>query len=235
VAASAELRSLALASGKSDSVLSDVSITDYDMSRDEKEVAFTTTDSRGASQIWLAPLDRRTPPREIARGGDHVSFGADGELVFRSLAENNALVRITKDGTGRERITTASVLDKFGVSPDGEWVIAFLPGDATIAVPIHGGAPRRICAGRCFPTWSSDGSFLYVGYPGGGKTHAIPMPAGQSLPDLPAAGIDAAAGVVGLPGAWMIEHGSISPGPDPSTYVFTKTDLQRNLFRIPLH
>ena len=33
----------------------------------------------------------------------------------------------------------------------------------------------------------------------------------------------------------MIEHGPISPGPDPSTYVFTKTDLQRNLFRIPLH
>ena len=25
------------------------------------------------------------------------------------------------------------------------------------------------------------------------------------------------------------------PGRDPSTYVFTKTDLQRNLFRIPLH
>jgi hypothetical protein len=24
-------------------------------------------------------------------------------------------------------------------------------------------------------------------------------------------------------------------GPDPSIYVFTKTDLQRNLFRIPLH
>jgi len=235
VAASAELRSLALASGKSDSVLSGVSITDYEMSRDEKEVAFTTTDSRGASQIWLAPLDRRTPPREIARDGDHVSFGPDGELVFRSLAENNALVRIKKDGTGRERITTASVLDKFGVSPDGEWVIAFLPGGATIAVPIHGGAARGICVARCFPTWSSDGRFLYVEYPGAGKTLTIPVPAAKSLPDLPVAGIDTAAGVVALPGAWMIGGGSISPGPDPSTYVFTKTDLQRNLFRIPLH
>jgi len=235
VAASAELRSLALASGKSDSVLSGVSITDYEMSRDEKEVAFTTTDSRGASQIWLAPLDRRTPPREIARDGDHVSFGPDGELVFRSLAENNALVRIKKDGTGRERITTASVLDKFGVSPDGEWVIAFLPGGATIAVPIHGGAARGICVARCFPTWSSDGRFLYVEYPGAGKTLTIPVPAAKSLSDLPVAGIDTAAGVVALPGAWMIERGSISPGPDPSTYVFTKTDLQRNLFRIPLH
>jgi hypothetical protein len=33
----------------------------------------------------------------------------------------------------------------------------------------------------------------------------------------------------------MIEEGLISPGPDPSTSVFTKADSQRNLFRIPLH
>ena len=68
-----------------------------------------------------------------------------------------------------------------------------------------------------------------------GRTLAIPVPAGQSLPDLPAAGIDAAAGAAGLPGAVMIERSLISPGPDPSTYVFTRTDPQRNLFRIPLH
>jgi len=234
VASSAELRSLALASGKSDSVLSGVSIADYEISRDETEVAFTTTDNRGASQIWLAPVDRRTPPREIARGADHVSFGPDGELVFRSLSENNALVRIKTDGTGRERIT-APVLDKLSVSPNGEWVIALVPGGATTAVPIHGGLAKTICARRCYPTWSSDGRFLYVAYPGGGTTFAIPIPAGKSLPDLPAAGIHNAAAGAELRGVRMIEHGSISPGPDPSTYVFTKADLQRNLFRIPLH
>ncbi len=234
VASSAELRSLDLGSGKTDSVLSGVSITDYDLSRDEKEVAFTTTDDQGASQIWLAPLDRRTPPREIARGADHVSFGKDGVLVFRSLAESNALVRINKDGTGRERITTMPVFDKFGVSPDGEWVIASLPLAETFAMPIHGGAPRTICRRRCYPAWSSDGRFLYVGFPQDKKTLAIPVPAGQLLPVLPAAGIDAI-GVAGLPGAWMIEQGAISPGPGQSTYVFTRTDLQRNLFRIPLH
>jgi hypothetical protein len=67
------------------------------------------------------------------------------------------------------------------------------------------------------------------------KTDAIPVPAGKSLPDLPASGIDGAAGQVDLPGARVIERGSISPGPDPSTCVFTKSELQRNLFRIPLH
>ena len=245
VASSAELRSMDLASGKSDSVLSGVSVTDYDISRDEKEVAFTTTDSDGASQIWLAPLDRRTPPRQIA-AGDQVSFAADGDLVFRSLEEKtNLLVRIKKDGTGRERITTVPVLDKYGVSPDGEWVSILSPATgqdvvtaATLAVPIRGGAPMKICAPGCQAGWSSDGKFFYVwnrvSLMSSGKTLAIPVPVGKSLPDLPTSGIDVAIGG-GLPGALVIERGPLSPGRDPSTYVFTKTDLQRNLFRIPLH
>ena len=235
VAASAELRSLDPKSGKSESVLSGVSIRDYEISRDEKEVAFTTTDGNGTSRIWLAALDRRTPPRQIAQGGDQVSFGPEEDLVFRSVAENNALIRIKKDGTGRSRVTAAAVTEKFGLSPDGKWVIALLAGSGTFAVPVDGGAPTRICARVCPSTWSSDGRWLYVGAPvATGKTYAIPVPSGRSLPDLPAEGIDPGA-AVGVPGARIIEHGSISPGADPSTYVFTKTDLQRNLFRIPLH
>ncbi len=235
VAASAELRSLDPKSGKSESVLSGVSIRDYEISRDEKEVAFTTTDGNGTSRIWLAALDRRTPPRQIAQGGDQVSFGPEEDLVFRSVAENNALIRIKKDGTGRSRVTAATVTEKFGLSPDGKWVIALLAGSGTFAVPVDGGAPTRICARVCPSTWSSDGRWLYVGAPvATGKTYAIPVPSGRSLPDLPAEGIDPGA-AVGVPGARIIENGSISPGADPSTYVFTKTDLQRNLFRIPLH
>jgi Tol biopolymer transport system component len=247
VASSAELRSVDLTSGKSDSVLSSMSVTDYGVSRDEKEVAFTTADSDGASQIWLASLDRRTPPHRIARGGDQVSFGADGYLVFRSLEEKtNLLVRIKKDGSGRERITTAPILDKYGVSPDGEWVIVFSPGagvdavSAVLAVPIHGGAPQKICAPPCLAEWSSDGKLFYVSLDrysatSPGKTLVIPVPAGKSLPDLPPSGFDRAAGGVTLPGARVVEYLSLSTGPDPSTFVFTKTDLQRNLFRIPLH
>lgn len=223
--------------------MSGQSLTSYALSQDEKDVAFTTTDASGESQIWLAPLDRRTPPRLIARAGDQVSFGAAGELIFRSLGEDNALVRIKEDGTGRVVISSLPVTDKFDVSPDGEWVIIFSAGtggQGTFAIPINGGPPRRICD-DCSVAWSADGRLFYVGSNLGalatsaGQTLAIPVPAGKSLPDLPGAGIEVAARVVGLPGARMIEHGPISPGPDPSTYVFTKTDLQRNLFRIPLH
>jgi eukaryotic-like serine/threonine-protein kinase len=248
---SSELRSVDLASGKTDSLLPGVSVTDYDISSDDKEVAFTTTDSEGARQILLASLDRRAPPRQIARAGDQVSFAADGHLVFRSLEANtNRLIRIKKDGMGPERITTAPVLDKYGVSPDGEWVLIGSPGagvdavPATVAVPIRGsGPPRKICAPACQAGWSSDGKFFYVSLdpsamtsPGNrGKVLAIPVPAGKSLPELPVSGINLVAALPELPGARVIEHGSPSTGPDPSTFVFTKTDMQRDLFRIPLH
>jgi serine/threonine protein kinase len=246
VPASAELRSVDLASGKVDSTLPGVTMTDYDLSGDEKEVAFTTVERGGGSQIWLAPLDRRTAPRPVTRAGDQVSFGADGNLVFRSLDEKTStLVRIKKDGTGRERITTAPILDKYGVSPDGKWTIAFSPlagvdVGKVLAVPTDGGAARIVCDPPCRAAWSSDGKIFYMSLDHNsasslGKTFAIPVPAGASLPDLPASGISRAAGEGALRGARVIENVSLSTGPDPSTFVFTKTDLQRNLFRIPLH
>jgi hypothetical protein len=182
----------------------------------------------------------------IARAGDQVSFGPPGELIFRSLGESNALVRIKTDGTGRQRIPTVSVLAKGEVSPDGEWVIIRAPGTgkdavlATLAVPVRGGIPKIVCY-TCFATWSPDGRSFYVGSDqsasatSAGKTLSIPVPVGKSLPDLPAAGVSVTDGAVELPGTVTIADGLISPGPDPSTYAFTRTDSQRNLFRIPLH
>src|SRR6185295_18815705 len=105
-----------------------------DISPDEKEVAYSTTALDGHAKVWLASLDRLTPPREIATG-DQVSFGADGELVFRSLEETTTFpVRIKKDGSGREPVTTAPIVEKSGVSPDGNWVVAFTSATATNAL-----------------------------------------------------------------------------------------------------
>jgi dipeptidyl aminopeptidase/acylaminoacyl peptidase len=243
--AAADLRSVDLATGKSDTLLSGQSVTAYAMSRDEKEVAFTTTNADGASQIWLAPLDRRTPPRLIVDNGDQVSFGAPGELIFRSLAKGNALARIKTDGTGLERIPTESFLEKGDVSPDGEWVIVRAPATSgypvaqAVAVPLRGGVPRTICraeADSCTTAgWSTDGKFFYVGSHVNRRTFAIPVPAGKVIPDFSVGGITDLKQAAALPGARTIEEGPISPGSDPSTYVFTKTDSQRNLFRIPLH
>ena len=222
--------------------MSGQSVNAFAISRDEKEVAFTTTNTNGQSQIWLAPLDRRTPPRLIVENGDQVSFGAPGELIFRSLAQGNALARIKTDGTGFERIPTASFLEKNDVSPDGEWVIIRAPATSsvleTLAVPIRGGVPRTICragADSCSGGWSPDGKFFYIASHVNRRTFAIPVPAGKAIPDFSVGGITDLKRAVALPGAWTIEEGLISPGSDPSTYVFTKEDSQRNLFRVALH
>jgi Tol biopolymer transport system component len=247
--AAADLRAVDLATGKSDTLLSGQPVTAYAISRDEKEVAYTTTNADGQSQIWLAPFDRRTPPRMLVEAADQVSFGANGELIFRSLAQGNALARIKTDGTGFERIpTTVSVVDKGDVSPDGQWVmISSQVGNEfqALAVPVRGGAPTRVlCRGRsdaCTARWSPDGKYFYLGSQLGTspsnlpQTLAIPLPAGKALPDPSAEGIIDLKLAMALPGTRTIEEGLISAGSDPSTYVFTKTDAQRNLFRIPLH
>jgi hypothetical protein len=42
------------------------------------------------------------------------------------------------------------------------------------------------------------------------------------------------AALADAPGVRTLEHGDVSIGPDPMTYLFTVTDFHTNLFRIPL-
>ncbi len=138
------------------------------------------------------------------------------------------------------------VLNKLGRSLDAEWVIALVARDEqgigaeTLAIPQRGGAPVRICALACETNWSPDGRFLYISLQGGslgpraGRTLAIPVPPGRALPELPVDGIPFDSDWTGPPGTRVIERIDLVPGLDPSSYVFVKTDFQRNLFRIPL-
>src|SRR4029453_7864646 len=64
-----ELRSLELATGKTDRPLPDRSVRQYDISRDEREVVFTTRAPEGVLEIWLATLDRSSPTRPGAPRG----------------------------------------------------------------------------------------------------------------------------------------------------------------------
>jgi Tol biopolymer transport system component len=244
-----ELRVMDLGSGRSEAVLPGVSVMDYAISTDETQVAYTAAGEGSNTRIWVGSLDRKTSPRQVARGGDQVSFGGVGELIFRSLEANtNELIRIRLDGSGRERLVSPAVMDKGDVSPQGDWVIVHSPGSgehaqaATFAVPTHGGSPHLVCVPVfCEARWSPDGRFFYVPVnpdPASAfatETLAVPVPAGRSLPDLPPAGLDLSSGRIDLAGAHRIGQGFISPGADPSIYLFTRTETQRNLYRIPIH
>jgi eukaryotic-like serine/threonine-protein kinase len=251
-----ELRESHLDSGDAETVLRnmpvrlpDVTIqaADYEISRDEREVVFAKEQGRVGPEIWLASLDRSTPPRLLARGGDEVSFGSSGDILFRSLeGKANFLSRIKKDGSGREHISSTPILNKFAVSPDGNWVLASVPatgeqGEAiTVAVSTRGEASQRICPGYCPGRWTADGRFLFLVLEAvrgmTGTTLALPVPPGSSLPVLPRSGLpEPNPRNIRLPGAVFIHHVMVIPGRDPTTYVFVQTDVRRNLFRIPLH
>jgi eukaryotic-like serine/threonine-protein kinase len=243
-----ELWSRDLASGKSDSLLTGQRIIDYDISPDQARVAFTVRGG-GSPQIFLAPLDRSLPPRLVARDGEFVSFGGSGTLIFLQLGEKaNYLARIQADGSGFERLLDTPILEKSGVSPDGEWVAvggmagggnkppAAFPG--VVAVSTRDRSSRVICIGPCLVHWSSDGKYLYVTTVSrqivSGRTLVIAMPRGFALTPLPPAGLDHASDEE-LARVPVIRQGQMSPGPDPQNYAFATTTFQGNLFRIPLH
>jgi Tol biopolymer transport system component len=231
-----------LLTGKSDPVLTGQRIVDYDVSRDEARVAFTVL-MGDESQIFLAAADRSSPPRLLVRGGDMVSYGA-GQLIFRQLdGKADYLARVQEDGGGLTRILETPIIEKGGVSPDGEWAtltggIASVQG--TFAVSMRDRVPQRVCAAECVVQWSADGKYLYVTvttakyWTSAGLTHVIPMPHGFGQLDLPASGLDLASDEQ-LAGFQSIREGVVSPGPDPQTYAFTHAAFLGNLFRIPLH
>jgi hypothetical protein len=89
------------------------------------------------------------------------------------------------------------------------------------------------------PVWAPDGKFLYIGIEPSsqtsrGKTLAIPILAGETLPELPASGIRGLEEAKAFPGARVIDGWGLSPGSDPSVYAYVKTTVHRNLYRIRL-
>jgi Tol biopolymer transport system component len=245
--AARELWRAQLPTGKSDRLLPGFSINSYQVSADGAEVVFETQPEGGKTQLWLASLDQRLPPRCLSSSGeDSPGFNHAGGLVFRSSeGQANYLYRMRRDGTGREKILPDPISTIFSISPDGRWVAALAPAHddglttQTIAIPTEGGSPRRICPGFCEPLWSPDGRFFLIlfehpGVGASGRILALPMPPGKSLPDLPPAGIGAAYRGLAISGARLFERGAAAPGPDLTVYAYAKTNMYRNLFRIPL-
>ena len=236
-----ELRVMDIATQKSDRLLPDFSIVDFDISSDEKEVAVTRMAENGSLEIWVAALDRRTAPRKVVQGGDNVAFGANRDLVFRSIeGRSNPMTRIGIDGQNRVRLSDNIAVNNIRTSPDGRWTTFLGPlgddHDGTIAVPVYGGPNKSICYSACEPMWSPDGSLLYLalGFEPPRSVLVIPLPPGQSLPDFPAGDGEALPVWRKLPGVRLLDHEVGIPAGDPSTYVVTKYDERRNLFRVPL-
>lgn len=186
--------------------------------------------------------------RITARGETDPHFGPGNEVFFR-LTDGTAyyLGAVKRDGTGLRKFFPGRILGVHDISPDRRFIItdAVVPGDPnltnppTLAVPLDGGPPQRICS-PCSVTWSPDGRYFYVEFANAyrdnpvGRTAAIPIPPGKTLPQLPPAAVHQPAEWAKVPGVKIVEHDGIAPGPSPSIYAYVKPSVHANLFRIPL-
>ena len=166
-------------------------------------------------------------------------FGSTGEIYFRSYENGKGfLYELKLDSRQIRKFTQDEAVNSPAVSPDGQWIVSWVPiasGDATAIVkayPKNGGNPFPICP-SCFLKWSRDQKLLYLSFLAAEKTFVITLPSGQALPRLPESGIRNEADVRNLSVIRVIDLPMVFPGPG-SVYAFSRSSVQRNLYRITL-
>lgn len=243
---SVELRRINLGSGRSEAVLPRVSVASFDISPDGAEVVYQTKGPGGTSEIWLSPLNRETPPRRIGESGEDLpKFGPNGEILFRfSEGSRSYLGRAKPDGSGRSKVFPFPIDQLRSVSPEKRWVAAAMKRndgetEGDFAVPLDGGPRLLLCTSFCWPTWSPDGKYLYIPLQpessrSPGKSLAIPLGPGESIPAIPPEGIGPHTTPETIPGSRIVDRAELAPGLDPAHYAFVETTIHRNLYRITL-
>jgi DNA-binding winged helix-turn-helix (wHTH) protein/Tol biopolymer transport system component len=243
----AELWRTTVDSGKSEAVFPGISMLDFDLSQDGKRVVYITSAPGGKTQLWLAPVDRSSPAKRVGNvGGLSPHFGPNGQIVFERTEGNaNYLEQVQPDGSGLSKVVPYSIVEIQSLSPGRRWLMAAVPAPpgvntpSIMAIPLDGGPPRRVCASYCFATWSSGGDFLFIPVEASSRTSpgrslAIPVGPGESLPNLPPEGIEALAEASVVPGAQSFPRANFVPGKDLDHYAYVKTTEHRNLYRISL-
>jgi DNA-binding winged helix-turn-helix (wHTH) protein len=246
--AAAELWRFRIKSGESEAVFPDLALLNYDVSPDGKQVIYTTQASDNSTDLWIAPADRSSPAKRLGiRGANWPYFGLPGRILFQ-LAEGNAnyLEQARTDGSDRAKVSPYPISEISGVSPGRRWVMVLIPqfpvggGPAPAAIPLDGGAPLQICAHFCVPTWSSNGTYLFVpvespSEKGPGRSLAIPVGPNETIPRLPAGGIPPLSDASVVPGAQSVPRADLIAGKDPAHYAFVNTTVHRNLFSVSLY
>lgn len=245
--AGAELWRTEVDSGKSEAVFPGISMIAYDLSANGKQVVYATSAPSGTTQLWLSPADRSVPACKVGNpGGRWPRFGARGQILFEETEENrNYLEQINADGSNPSKVFPYPIAEFQGISPGRRWVMAAVPRTperdfpAVMAIPLDGGPARHMCTSYCRPRWSTDGKFLFVPVEdptrtSAGRSLAIPVGPGESLPDFPAGGVAPRAEPSVVKGAKSVDRAELIPGKDPDHFAWINITVHRNLYRISL-
>ncbi len=236
-----QLYSANLGNGQLESVVPGVRMSSYSLAPDSNLVAYAAYDSAYHPHLWVAPVDRSAPPRQLFEDeADQPQFGPEGIIYYRSHRKNqNFLYRYRPNGT-REKVNYPRVNALNGISPDGKWVLAWgqLASDPSkfgiIAIHIEDGHAVLVC-GWCGVAWSLDGHTFVLDALLNGRTsrsYVLPLRRGEDLPEIPPGGFQTIAQIkADHP---KVVDGHYLPGPHGSTYAFLKHSTHRNIYRIPL-
>jgi serine/threonine protein kinase len=212
-----------------------------DVAPDGQRLLFYSPDRDGKLRLWLAPLDRRSPPRQIPGvEGEQPLFGPDGEIFFRRVEGNSAfLYSVREDGTGLRKAAELPVVNLFGVYPNHKWLLISVSAIGEIIFPVTGGAPilTHLHAPEWL-RWTGDGKYLFVvgANQKRANTFVLPLSPGEVLPGSisRAKPFPSEAELAKLPGVRTIPVADVVPGPTADIYAFTRETVQRNLYRIPI-
>jgi serine/threonine protein kinase len=211
----------------------------FDVSPDGQWVVFESLDTSGKTKLWLAPLDRRSPPRQIPNvEGDGPLFDPNGDILFRARDRDYGFAyRVRADGTGLQKVHEHPVIENLGVTPNGQWLAVYARptkerAGGTILLPVGGGTPVPVFGRSARIRWSPDGTLLFMTV--SEQTYVVPVQRGQPLPTMPATGFASPADMAAMPGARVIDAADPAPGTTPDVYAFSRETVQRNLYRIPL-
>jgi eukaryotic-like serine/threonine-protein kinase len=245
---SGELWAVDVESGQTSAVFPGLNITRFSLARDGRRIAFTTTDSDGP-HLWIAALDRQSPPRKLPVTSPEVPRVA-GEYIYYGVREPasqgapSAVHRIRLDGTGDERIWTKN-FSRLAISPSGRHLAVTVPRSGGGAGNVNGeivdwqtGNAIPICR-DCSGRWSDDGAWFSIAEqdPGGDqiRLYLLPTRGDTELPEVPAGGFAALTEAAHAKGARVINQaGDVGVSATPDRYAFVREIVHRNLFRIPL-
>jgi hypothetical protein len=211
----------------------------YDVSADGQKVVFVNLDPAGKSRLWLAPLDRSSPPRQIPNvEGDGAMFVGSGEVLFRARqGDYGYAYRVREDGTELRKASEHPVIEMLSVSPDGQWLMAYArhtkeQAGTTIAVPLGGGPPIAIFGRGSSARWSPDGRSLLLTRSSG--TSVLPVSTRRGLPAIPEGGFRSDEDLAKAPGVLFIDSDDVAFGTTAGVYAFSRETVERNLYRVPL-
>jgi Tol biopolymer transport system component/tRNA A-37 threonylcarbamoyl transferase component Bud32 len=233
-----------VASGATERALPGYSTHDYDVCADGKELALSRADENGHSKLWVAPLNRRSSPRQIPSTtiDDSVHCLPDGDVLFRAVeGQTNFVERMHADGSGRRKVSPLPIFDLLTMSPNGKWAVVQARGAgdespaSVIAVPVEGGDPVQVCLSFCMPGWDVRGEMMYMEffYSTDQNTYVLRLRQANALAELPTNGtlndevLKKAKPVAVIPRR-------VDSAVNTGLYAYTVRSARRNLYRIPL-